>query len=126
MVWAPGVGDHRRRTPHGARRYGPVGAPRVYPKTAWMNTSGNENKRQHNLEHHGVDFRLAALIFQDRVVEAEDERDDYGETRYRRRVLRRRLHMAGWQPRIISAWKVDEDGKRRYQALLAGRTPKDC
>jgi len=87
----------------------------------------DERKRQRNLDDHGVDFRLAVLIFKEPVVEAEDERDDYGEARYRA------LGRAGdeyfvvaytWRGaarRIISAWKVGEHGKRRYQALLAGR-----
>jgi uncharacterized DUF497 family protein len=43
----------------------------------------DDDKRQRNIQEHGVDFRLAALIFKNPIIEAEDERDDYGEVRYR-------------------------------------------
>jgi hypothetical protein len=88
----------------------------------------DEDKRRRNLEDHGVDFRLAALVFIAPVVEAEDKRDDYGEARYRAlgRVGDEYFVVAytwrGTNRRIISAWKVDENGKRRYKAVLAGRT----
>jgi uncharacterized protein len=38
-------------------------------------------KRDRNLREHGVDFEDAALIFLGPVLEAEDRRGDYGETR---------------------------------------------
>jgi uncharacterized DUF497 family protein len=88
----------------------------------------DEDKRQRNLRDHGVDFRLAALVFLGPVLEAEDQREDYGETRYRAlgRVEDEYFVLAytwrGPNRRVISAWKVDEDGKRRYEAVLAGRT----
>jgi uncharacterized DUF497 family protein len=91
----------------------------------------DENKRQDNLKDHGVDFRLAARIFKNPVVEAEDQRDDYGETRYRALGSVGDEHFVvaytwrGANRRIISAWKVDEDGKRRYQAILARRARRD-
>ena len=87
----------------------------------------DEDKRQHNIQDHGVDFRLAALIFKGWVLEAEDERDDYGESRYRAlgRVGDEYLVVAytwrGANRRIISAWKVDEQSKRRYEAVLGTR-----
>jgi uncharacterized DUF497 family protein len=43
----------------------------------------DEDKRRRNLEEHGVDFRLAARIFREAVIEAEDERGGYDEPRYR-------------------------------------------
>jgi uncharacterized protein (DUF4415 family) len=72
-----------------------------------------------NLDEHGVDFLHAALIFENPVVEAEDSRSDYGEIR-----IRALGHMdddyylvvytwRGNARRIISAWKVGEDGKTR-------------
>jgi hypothetical protein len=91
----------------------------------------DEDKRQRNIEDHGVDFRLAVLIFRDRVLEAEDERNDYREIRYRAlgRVGDEYFVVAytwrGANRRIISAWKVGERGKRRYQAVFAGRAGKD-
>lgn len=73
-------------------------------------------------------FQDAALIFENPVLEAEDNRSDYGEIRMR--ALGRVddecdlvAHTGrGEQRRIISAWKVDEDGNNGYQALLARRT----
>ena len=87
----------------------------------------DEDKRRRNIEEHGVDFRLAALIFSNPVLEARDERDDYGETRYRAlgqvedEYFLVVFTWRGEMRRIISAWKVGDDGKRRYQAILAGR-----
>ena len=88
----------------------------------------DEEKRRRNLDEHGVDFRDAALIFENPVVEAEDRRSDYGEIRIR--ALGHvddeyYLVVYTWRGdirRIISAWKVGEDGKKRYQAFLARGT----
>ncbi|HVV94146.1 MAG TPA: BrnT family toxin [Hyphomicrobiales bacterium] len=86
----------------------------------------DEDKRLDNIAEHGVDFRLAALVFESPVLEAEDRRADYGERRYRAlgRVDDEYFLVAftwrGDRRRIISAWKVGEDGKRRYQAILGG------
>ena len=88
----------------------------------------DEDKRQANLQDHGVDFEDAALIFENPVIEADDTRVDYGEPR--RRALG---HVGGdyfmvaytWRGpnlRIISAWKVDDDGRKRYETIL-GRRP---
>jgi uncharacterized DUF497 family protein len=85
----------------------------------------DEDKRRRNLADHGVDFGDAAVIFDGDVVEATDQRARYGEIRYR--ALGRVgddyfLVVYTWRGsklRIISAWKVGEDGRRRYQALLA-------
>jgi uncharacterized DUF497 family protein len=78
-----------------------------------------------HLEDHGVDFQDAALIFEIAVLEAEDIRTDYGERRYRAlgKVDGEFFMVAytwrGDNRRIISAWKVDDEGKRRYQAALS-------
>lgn len=94
----------------------------------------DEAERLANLEEHGVDFRDAALIFENATLEAADARSDYGETR-----VRALGHIDGdfflvvytWRQsgaergrddirRIISAWKVGEDGQKRYRAILGG------
>ena len=88
----------------------------------------DEEKRWRNLDEHGVDFRDAALIFENPVVEAEDSRSDYGEIRIRALGhVDNEYYLVvytwrGDNRRIISAWKVGEDGKKRYQALLARGT----
>ena len=88
----------------------------------------DEDKWQRNLADHGVDFADAAVIFEGAVLEAKDERNRYGEARYR--ALGRVgdddfLVVYTWRGvnrRIISAWKVGKDGRRRYQTILSRRT----
>jgi uncharacterized DUF497 family protein len=83
-------------------------------------------KQERNLEERGVDFADAALIFEDTVLEERDERKDYGEVRYRAlghvgdEYYLVAYTWRGANRRIISAWKVGEDGRRRYQAILSG------
>jgi hypothetical protein len=43
----------------------------------------DEERRRRNLADHGVDFRLAAGIFSNPVIEALDQRGGYDEPRYR-------------------------------------------
>lgn len=85
----------------------------------------DEEKRRRNIEDHGLDFRLAARIFAHPVLESEDRRRDYGETRFRALG-----HIDGafylvaytWRGncrRILSAWKVGCDGRKRYETLLS-------
>jgi uncharacterized DUF497 family protein len=94
-----------------------------------MRFTWEENKRIANLEAHGVDFADAALMFAGVVLEAEDSRANYGEQRFRAlgRVGDEYYMVAytwrGQARRIISAWRVDDEGKRRYQAILA-RNPE--
>jgi uncharacterized protein len=86
----------------------------------------DEAKRQQNIAERGVDFRLAAQIFENPVIESEDTREDYGERRFRAlghvgdEYYLVAYTWRGKRRRIISAWKVGEDGKRRYQAILSG------
>ena len=86
----------------------------------------DDAKRRQNLRDHGVDFADAALIFESPTVEAPDNRADYGEIRYGALG-----HVGddyflvvytwrGSNRRIISAWKVGANGKRRYKALFNG------
>jgi len=97
-----------------------------------MGFEWDEQKWRENLDEHGADFADAALIFANPVLEAEDDRQDYGEVR-----LRALGHVGeeyylvvytwlGEHRRMISAWKVGDHGKRRYQAILtrgiAGQT----
>jgi uncharacterized protein len=90
-----------------------------------MGFEWDEQKRLDNLEEHKVDFADAALIFENPVIEAEDTRADYGESRIRTLGYVNNDYYVvvytwrGNNRRIISAWKVGEDGKRRYTALLS-------
>ena len=85
----------------------------------------NEEKRLSNIEERGVDFRDAALIFEGPVIAKEDTREDYGEQRFRAlgKVDNEYYVVAytwrGSSCRIISAWRVDEEGKKRYEEILS-------
>ena len=87
----------------------------------------DEDKRQRNLEERGVDFRLAALIFENPVLESDDDRNDYGERRIRALGhVDDDYYLAvytwrGKNRRIISAWKAGKHGEQRYKTLLSGR-----
>lgn len=90
-----------------------------------MSLEWDENKRQWNIAERGVDFRLSGQIFENPIIETEDRREDYGEVRYRALghvdddffvVV---YTWRGKNRRIISAWKVGGDGKRRYQAIFS-------
>ena len=88
----------------------------------------DEGKREANIAERGVDFRLAARIFENPVLEAEDGRTDYGEIRYRalghvdKAFFLVAYTWRGATRRIISAWKVGKHGKKRYTAALTRRT----
>jgi uncharacterized protein len=92
-----------------------------------MGFEWDEEKRRSNIEDHKVDFRVAVRIFRNPVIEAPDERDDYGEVRVRALGhIDEEYYLVvytwrGNNRRIISAWKVGEYGKRRYQTLLSKR-----
>jgi len=85
----------------------------------------DENKRLRNIEEHGVDFKVAVRIFIKPVLENIDDRNDYGEIRIRALgVTDDECFMViyTWRKdtrRIISAWKVGQNGKRKYEAILA-------
>lgn len=87
----------------------------------------DEEKRLENIAERGVDFRLVARIFEHPVLEAPDARTDYGEPR-----IRALGHVGSeyfvvaytWREtnrRIISAWKVGKNGKKRYTAIFRRR-----
>ena len=46
-----------------------------------MEFEWDENKRQSNLRKHGIDFVRAAAIFNNPILEREDNRYDYEDTR---------------------------------------------
>ncbi|HER25937.1 MAG TPA: BrnT family toxin [Rhodospirillales bacterium] len=87
----------------------------------------DEEKRLENIEKHGVDFIRAAMIFEGPIIEDIDGRKDYGELRFRAiGHMENEFYVViyTWRDetrRIISAWKAGENGKRKYQAAVAGR-----
>ena len=97
-----------------------------------MAFSWDENKRAENWRNRKVDFAEAIGIFDaQEVLESLDEREDYGEARIQ--ALGKvggvyYLVVYTWRGEtrhIITAWKVGEDGKRRYETLFAQRYRSD-
>jgi len=97
-----------------------------------MMFSWDEKKRVENWKARKVDFAEAIGIFDDpEVVESIDDRKAYGEERIQ--ALGQTdgvFYLVAYTWRgdtrhIITAWKVGEDGKRRYEALFAKRHRSD-
>lgn len=81
-------------------------------------------KRDATLEHRGLDFARAAEIFAGVTFTQEDDRADYGETRFITiGVLDGRMAVMVWTlrgevRRIISMRKANEREQARYQSRL--------
>jgi hypothetical protein len=85
----------------------------------------NEEKRRSNLEKHGVDVFVAALIFDGPTITKEDRRHDYGEQRFKSIgmvddtcyvVIHTERNGA---IRLISAWQGGRRDRRELEAHLA-------
>jgi uncharacterized DUF497 family protein len=96
-----------------------------------MDFEWDEEKRQANIEKHGVDPLLAALIFQGYTVWAQDTRQDYGELRFKSigmvdGVCYVVVHtQRDGLTRLISAWEGGRRDRRKYQAGYAQRNSGD-
>jgi uncharacterized DUF497 family protein len=97
-----------------------------------MAFSWDEKKREENWESREVDFAEAIGIFDDpEVIESIDSREGYREERIQ--ALGKTggvfyLVAYTWRDEtrhIITAWKVGEHGKRRYETLFALRNRID-
>lgn len=92
-----------------------------------MEFEWDEAKRQQTIAVRGVDLLKAARIFDGRVLNAVDARQDYGEVRYRA------IGMVGEDCfvlvytqreaviRLITAWKGGRYERERYQESIAQR-----
>jgi uncharacterized DUF497 family protein len=74
-----------------------------------------EEKNAANIKNHGIDFLDAALIFENPMIEAIDDRADYGEVR----------HIAIWLScdmvlHVVYTWR-DENVVRIISARRANR-----
>ena len=94
--------------------------------------SWDENKREENWQIRKVDFAEAVGIFDDpEIIESIDDREDYSEERIQ--ALGKTggafyLVVYTWRDgarQIITAWKVGENGKRRYKAVFEQRHRRD-
>lgn len=85
-----------------------------------MEFEWDENKNRINIKKHHVSFSRAAKIFDGDVLEWEDTRKDYGETRIiaigrsEGRLLRVVYTKRGNKIRIISARKANKNDRRNY------------
>jgi uncharacterized protein len=81
-------------------------------------------KRAWTLDHRGLDFEDAGEVFASLEFTVEDDRRDYGETRFTTYgLLGERLVVLIWTPRdearhIISMRKANEREKRRYESRM--------
>lgn len=83
-------------------------------------------KNEANIVKHGIDFVRAVQIFEGPVQRFEDDRQDYGEVRYRivGAVDGVELTVIGTERgeamRIISARRARRDERRDYRAAFPG------
>lgn len=84
-------------------------------------------KSRVNREKHGIDLSTAARIWDDVVLERQDDRRDYGETRMialgaiEGRVFVIVYTWRGDRRRLISARKANSDEQKIYRTALAKR-----
>jgi uncharacterized DUF497 family protein len=87
----------------------------------------DEEKNAANIQNHGIDFLDAALIFEYPMIEAIDDRADYGEVRYIAFGLSGETVLQvvySWRGeniiRLISAWKANRyDTEKYYREIFA-------
>src|SRR5438874_9358627 len=96
-----------------------------------MGFEWDEAKRLSNFAKHGIDFVDAARIFEDRFIETEDRRRNYGERRYRAtgdiegQILQVVYAWRGDHRRIISAWRARRNDRRAYYASIQQAAEKN-
>ncbi|MCQ8185348.1 BrnT family toxin [Parvularcula maris] len=95
----------------------------------------NEEKRAKVYEERGVDLLAAAemFLYPERTVGRRDDRQDYGEERfnavgpssegvwYHLTYTRR-----GEVIHLITAWRLNDESRRKYQKRYAGRAEGDA
>ena len=85
-----------------------------------MQFEWDENKRQRNIEKHGIDFADAVKIFDGFISSQEDLRANYGEKRYVTIGLLHNIEIAvihtprGEKTRIISVRRARIKERQRY------------
>lgn len=85
-----------------------------------MEIEFDPDKEAENRRHHGLGFGRAGRIFDGFRIDDEDDREDYGETRYvTLGRIGRQVVVCVWTPRderarIISLRKADKDEREIY------------
>ena len=91
-----------------------------------MQITFHAEKREITLRERGLDFADAEKVFSGLVLEVQDDRRDYGETRYQTiGMLNDDVVMLVWTPRgnarhIISMRKCNAKERKHYEAQIAG------
>jgi uncharacterized DUF497 family protein len=91
-----------------------------------MSFEWDEEKRRSNIASHGIDFVLAARIFQNPTLEAPDDRSDYGEERviaigqWDGNCIVVIYTWRGENRRIISAWRAEKNDREAYYQSIYG------
>lgn len=92
----------------------------------------DENKNKVNIAKHGVDFEDAMYIFSGHTLEREDDRYEYGETRFvALGMVDNRVYVVVYTDRddttrrIISARKAEPHERKAYYKALASWPPPD-
>jgi uncharacterized protein len=87
----------------------------------------DSKKETENIHKHGVDFATASRIWDEPILEREDERRDYGETRISAfgrvdgRLIAVLYTWRGANRRIISARKANRREQRRFEAEISSQ-----
>jgi uncharacterized DUF497 family protein len=85
-----------------------------------MDTEHDPDKERINREKHAIGFAGARGVFEAYRIDFEDEREDYGETRYvTLGRIGRQIVVCVWTPRgdkarLISLRKADKDEREIY------------
>ncbi|MBU6318451.1 MAG: BrnT family toxin [Alphaproteobacteria bacterium] len=87
-----------------------------------------EARRAANLSTQGVDFVRVARMFDNPVLEREDDRQFHGEKRYIAIGFADGMYLvAVWAPRgvrrrLLAAWRADRDDEEHYRAAVPAAT----
>ena len=93
--------------------------------------NGISKKETENIHKHGIDFATASRLWDEPVLEREDERRDYGETRILAfgkvdgRLIAVLYTRRGANRRIISARKANRREQRRFEAEISSQAQSD-
>ena len=88
-----------------------------------MGFQWENDKSVANEAKHGISFLQAAQIFRERVLKAEDNRRNYGESRfiatgsYDNTLVNVVFTERGGDIRIISAWRASRRDRKTYQDI---------
>ena len=90
-----------------------------------MEFEWDNEKNNSNIEKHGIDFTDAVAIFDNPVLEFEDDRKDYGEKRFFGIGIVKDLEISVAYTkrknniRMISARRARKDERQKYRSLFS-------